>query len=108
MRVFFSSTAIPAAFSFVHQYVMFTDGKRVVRAVAANASCYLWPNPDRAYPYDLKCLEPLALSWAKVFQTELTLMIGGYDNDPNHENLRRTKGVVFPGPTRLHRALNFL
>ena len=86
---------------------MFTGGKRVVRAVAANAGYYLWPNPDRAYPYGLKGFEALALSWAKVFQPELTVMIGSDDNDPNHKSLRRTKGVVFQGATRLHRALNF-
>ena len=50
MRAFFSSTVIPAAVSFMHQYVMFTGGKRVVRALAANAVYYLWPNPDRTYP----------------------------------------------------------
>ena len=46
----------------MHCYVMFTGGKSVIRAVAANAGCYLSPNPDRAYPYDLKRLEALALN----------------------------------------------
>ncbi len=92
---------------FVHRYVVFTGGKSVVRAVAANAGYYLWPDAERTYPYGLKRLEALAFSWAKVFQTELTVMIGSDDNDPNHKSLRRTKGVVFQGQTRLHRALNF-
>ncbi len=47
---------------FVHCYVMFTGGKSVIRAVAANAGCYLWPNPARAYPYDVKRLKALALN----------------------------------------------
>ena len=103
----FFSTAIPAAVSFVHQYVMFTSGKRFVRALAANAGYYLWPNPDRTYPYGLKRFEALALSWAKGFRAELMVMIGSDNNNPGLKSLRRTTGVVFQVATRLHRALNF-
>lgn len=96
-----------AGAQFVHRYVMFTGGHRIVRAVAANAGYYLWPDRARNYPYGLKRLEQLALPWQKVFESRLVVMIGSDDIDASHKDLRQTKGVTFQGSTRLHRGLNF-
>tara|TARA_Y100001968_G_scaffold317322_1_gene346203 strand:+ start:505 stop:1020 length:516 start_codon:yes stop_codon:yes gene_type:complete len=100
----FSSSAIPAAVSLCTGTLCLP----VASALSAQSrqmratTCSLIRKGRN--PYSLKAL---ALILATVFQTELTVMIGSDDNDPNHRSLRRKKGVIFQGPARLHRAVNF-
>ena len=74
---------------------MFTGGKNVVRALAANVG-YLWPNTDRHTPKASR-LQSAGTQLAKGFPTKLMVMIGS-DNNPSQKS-STTTGVVFQQTT---------
>ncbi len=96
-----------AGAQFVHRYVMLTGGKRIIRAVAANAGYYLWPDEDRNYPYGTGLLKKDQIDWRSVFGTDLTILIGENDNDPYAKSLRQNSNTRKQGSHRLERARNF-
>jgi len=92
---------------FVHRYVMLTGGKKLIRAVAANAGWYLWPDENKKFPYGLRLLENQNWDWKAVFRTDLTVLVGSDDNDSAGKTLRTKKGAMVQGKHRLQRAVNF-
>ena len=96
-----------AGAQFVHRYVMVTGGERLIRAVAANAGWYSWPSTAKDYPYGVAPVEKLHWDWKPVFGTELTILLGEMDNDPDAKALRRGSKVMFQGPHRLARGRGF-
>lgn len=96
-----------AGAQFAHRYVMVTGGNRVLRAVAANSGWYMWPDEKIAFPYGTGRLQGHPWDWHSIFGTELTILVGADDSDPNAENLRRTPKAMAQGGQRLERGLNF-
>jgi poly(3-hydroxybutyrate) depolymerase len=92
---------------FVHRYVMITGGKRLIRAVAANAGYYLWPDEKRKFPYGIRLLESHDWEWPLAFGANLTILAGSNDNQTNAKSLPRRAGAMVQGKHRLQRALNF-
>jgi hypothetical protein len=96
-----------AGAQFVHRYVMVTGGGRLILAVAANAGWYSWPSETKAYPYGVAPIENHRWDWKTVFRTDLTILVGMNDNDPDAKSLRRSAKVMFQGKHRLARGTGF-
>lgn len=97
-----------AGAQFVHRYLMYLPGARVGRAIAANAGWYTMPVRDVAFPYGLAGSGVDEAALRRALQRPLTVLLGTADNDPQHENLRRTPEAQAQGPHRLARGESFL
>ncbi len=97
-----------AGAQFVHRFLTFTGGPRVERAVAANAGWYTLPDSDLAFPYGLGGVDVAEDTLASAFATELTILLGQEDSDPEARDLRRTPEALAQGPHRLARGHSYL
>ena len=97
-----------AGAQFVHRFVTLTGAPRVDRAVAANAGWYTLPDPSLDYPYGLGGLERDPETLRAAFATEMTVLLGERDNDPNAPDLRRTPEARAQGAHRLARGHHFI
>lgn len=96
-----------AGAQFVHRFLYFNPGARVVSAVAANAGWYTMPDLSVAWPYGLEGTGIEARQLAAAMKVPLTVLLGEADNDPNHPSLRRAPEAMLQGPTRLARGQHF-
>lgn len=96
-----------AGAQFVHRFLYFNPGARVVSAVAANAGWYTLPDLSVAWPYGLEGSGIDTQQLAAVMKLPHTVLLGEADNDPDHPSLRRTPEAMLQGPTRLARGQNF-
>jgi predicted esterase len=92
-----------AGSQFVHRYLYFTPGARIVKAVFANAGWYTMPDFNQLYPYGLKATKATLENLKEMFNKKIVVLLGNADIDPNHSQLRRTKGAMLQGPFRLAR-----
>lgn len=103
-----------------------------LRYVVANPSSYLYFTPERPrghgfalydigvcpdydhYKYGMVDMVPYAAGidgktlFKRYMHRQVTYLVGGNDNDPNHRVLDKTCGAEAEGPTRLDRARNYL
>lgn len=103
-----------------------------LRYVVANPSSYLYFTPERPrgrgfapydasactdydhYKYGMVDMVPYAAGmdgmtlFKRYAQRQVTYLVGGNDNDPNHRVLDKACGAEAEGPTRLDRARNYL
>jgi len=92
---------------FAHRFLMFKPEARVKKILVSAPGWYTTLDPNISFPYGLSnsILEDLELN--KLFEKQVTLLIGNLDNDPNASGLRRNEIVDLQGTNRYDRALNF-
>ena len=92
---------------FVHRFVEFMGGRRVHKAVAANAGWYTVPDDGEDFPYGMDGSPLNEQDMAPAFATNLRIMLGADDIDDDADGLRHDAGADDQGGTRLERGLNF-
>jgi len=95
-----------AGAQFVHRYAMFANSPRLGLAIAANAGWYTFPTTGVAFPYGVKDLAT-HFDAKKAFSTNLIILLGSDDTDPDHKHLRKTEEALRQGKTRYTRGKNF-
>jgi poly(3-hydroxybutyrate) depolymerase len=93
---------------FVHRMVLFWPQARIRTAIAANAGTYTMPDHSAPLPYGLADAGLDKRDMARIFATDLIVMVGSEDNDPHHRALNRYSDAMAQGPHRLARAHTFM
>ena len=96
-----------AGAQFVHRYLYFVPGARVVTAVAANAGWWTLPDQTTKFPYGLRGSVVGEAGLKAMLQRPLVILLGTADTDPNHPELRRTPEAMAQGPHRFARGQFF-
>jgi hypothetical protein len=91
---------------FVHRYLTFMDGAKVIRAVAANPGWYTLPDFDIDFPYGLNNSPAGEEALPSLFAAALTILVGEEDT-LRTENLRQTTKADAQGQHRFARAGNY-
>ncbi|MGQ0574048.1 MAG: hypothetical protein ACT4RN_07560 [Pseudonocardia sp.] len=92
---------------FVHRFVEFMPEHRARVAVAANAGWYTLPDESVAFPHGLDGVPLAPGELAPAFASNLVVVVGADDNDPDDGSLRRDEQTDRQGEHRLARGLNF-
>lgn len=95
-----------AGAQFVHRYAMFHGSPLLGLAISANAGWYTFPSAQERFPYGLGQM-PAPFDGKRVFATNLIILLGSSDTDPNHKHLRKTEEALRQGVNRLERGKNF-
>ena len=96
-----------AGAQFVHRFVEFMPDRRTRVAVAANAGWYTMPDDSVAYPYGLGDSPATEKGLTQAFATDLVVLLGGDDVDPENDSLRRDRQSDAQGTNRLDRGRRF-
>ena len=92
-----------AGAQFVHRFMYYMPETRASRFIAANAGWYTLPAHNIDYPYGLhgSAIDKDAL--ARIFSSDLVLLLGQEDTDTTSDSLRKTPEAKLQGPHRLAR-----
>ena len=96
-----------AGAQFVHRFVEFMPKHRARVAVAANAGWYTVPDDSVQFPYGLKESPAREDDMAAAFASDLVVLLGADDIDPENDSLRRDERSDEQGINRLERGLHF-
>jgi pimeloyl-ACP methyl ester carboxylesterase len=92
---------------FAHRFAAFAAPPQLKRVVAANAGWYTLPEPTEAWPFGLNGA-PGGLDTLRAWlASDLTILLGTMDTDPNHRSLNNDPPHRRQGPHRLARGVNF-
>ena len=91
---------------FVHRYLTFTGGRKVQRAIAANAGWYTLPELEDEFPYGLKGSPATIADLAPLFAQDLIILLGE-DDTRQTRNLRQTFEAMEQGAHRLERGKHY-
>lgn len=94
-----------AGAQFVHRFLYYKSETRASRFIAANAGWYTLPLNDFEYPYGLLEAGVDDAQLARIFSSQLILLLGKNDTDAAGRNLRRTPEALQQGPHRLARGM---
>lgn len=102
-----------AGAQFVHRMAILMPEARFTAAVSANAGFYTLPVGKQAaggfsYPYSLDGAPTDEASTKQALAKPLLVMLGERDNDPDHEQLNKSKGAEAQGANRLDRGRHFI
>jgi hypothetical protein len=78
----------------------------MIRAVAANAGWYTFPNTEAAFPFGLGDA-PGGVDLDAALAAPVTILLGTADVDPNHRSLNRDPPALAQGPHRYARGLAY-
>lgn len=92
-----------AGAQFVHRFMYYMPDARASRFIAANAGWYTLPAHNIDYPYGLHGSSIDEDALARIFASDLVLLLGRKDTDPNSDSLRKTDEAELQGPHRLAR-----
>lgn len=92
---------------FVHRMVLMMPQARFSRAVAGSPGWYTMPRMDVKFPYGLAGSPASPASLKTSLGRDFVLLLGEADNDPNHEELRKTPEAMAQGENRLARGKRF-
>ncbi|TAD86907.1 MAG: alpha/beta hydrolase [Bacteroidetes bacterium] len=92
-----------AGAQFVHRFLMFVDGPRVIRAGMANAGWYTLPDVQMAFPYGLKGSPVDTSKLARFFATRVCVLLGTADTDRSSVGFNVTDEAEAQGKTRFER-----
>jgi len=92
---------------FVHRFMEFTPANRVRTAVAANAGWYTVPDDSEDFPYGLGESPLGEADMGPAFASDLVVLLGADDIDPEDDQLRHDEGSDAQGANRLARGVNF-
>jgi poly(3-hydroxybutyrate) depolymerase len=96
-----------AGAQFVHRFIEFMPRHRARVAVAANPGWYTMPDDSVPFPYGLDGAPAQRGDLGPAFASNLVLLLGGDDTDPDDESLRHDDRSDQQGRFRLERGLNF-
>jgi len=96
-----------AGSQFVHRFMEFTTDNRVRTAVAANAGWYTFPDDSEDFPYGLDESPLREEDMGSAFASDLVVLLGADDIDPDDDKLRHDDGSDAQGANRLERGVNF-
>ena len=94
-----------AGAQFVHRILYYKPGARVDRYIAANAGWYTMPLFEVGYPYGLGGSHVGEEELERIFASDVVLLLGRNDTDPNADNLRQAKEAQLQGANRLQRGM---
>lgn len=102
-----------AGAQFVHRMAILMPEARFTTAISANAGFYTLPVGKAAaggfsYPYSLDLTPATEASAKQALAKPLLVMLGERDNDPDHEQLNKSKGAEAQGASRLDRGRHFM
>lgn len=97
-----------AGAQFVHRFVYFHPVARFEQAFAANAGWYTLPNRNWDWPYGLKNAPGDPMDTRDILSSNLVILLGDQDIDPESYNLRQTREARAQGRHRLARGISFL
>lgn len=97
-----------AGAQYVHRALLFEDMPGLRLAMAANAGWYTLPDLTIAWPYGLQGSGAEEADLRRWLGQPMVVMLGDADNDPGHENLRRTREANAQGPHRFARGQYFM
>jgi hypothetical protein len=92
-----------AGAQFVHRFLMFVDGARVIRAGMANAGWYTLPDVQMAFPYGLKGSPVDTAKLSRFFATRVCVLLGTADTDRSSVGFNVTDEAEAQGKTRFER-----
>ncbi len=90
-----------------HRMLIFDANAKVNRMVAASAGWYTVPDDGIIFPYGLDQSPAETADLAALFASQLTIIVGTADNDPNAPGLRHNEFADAQGLTRFDRAQHF-
>jgi dienelactone hydrolase len=96
-----------AGAQFVHRFLEFAERPRVRVAVAANAGWYTMMDDSVDFPYGLNDSPSSEEDMGPALASDLVILLGADDIDPESDSLRRDPGSDAQGDDRLERGLNF-
>lgn len=96
-----------AGAQFVHRFVEFMPRHRARVVVAANAGWYTMLDDSVPFPYGLGGIRVREHNLGPALASNLVVMLGADDIDPNDESLRRDDLSDRQGHNRLERGMNF-
>lgn len=96
-----------AGAQFVHRFVQFMPEHRARVAVAANAGWYTQPGDAEPFPYGLDGAPLKQGDLGSAFASNLVVLLGADDVDPDDESLRRDEQSDKQGRNRLERGFTF-
>lgn len=94
-----------AGSQFVHRFLYYKPDARAARYIAANAGWYTVPLFDVEYPYGLRNAGVDETRLPDVLASDLTILLGTADNDPEGASLRKTPEAELQGAHRFERGL---
>ena len=92
---------------FVHRLVLTLPDARYARAVIGTPGWYTMPDFDVGWPYGLRHTQTDRAALKKILERDVVLLLGGADNDPSHDELRKTPQAMAQGVHRVERGENF-
>lgn len=96
-----------AGAQFVHRFVEFMPEHRARVAVAANAGWYTMPDDSKPFPYGLDDAPVQQADLGPAFASNLVVLLGADDIDPDDRSLRRNSQTDEQGRHRLERGFSF-
>ncbi|HSE55770.1 MAG TPA: hypothetical protein VLA97_04990 [Nocardioidaceae bacterium] len=96
-----------AGAQFVHRFVQFGSPEHLRTAVAANAGWYTVPDDSEDFPYGLDGIAVDEEDLEGAFSTDMVVMLGADDIDPESESLRHDEQSDEQGDNRLERGLHY-
>jgi hypothetical protein len=96
-----------AGAQFVHRFVELVPQHRARVAVAANAGWYTVPDDSIPFPHGLDGAPVKEADLGPAFASDLVVLLGGDDVDPDDDSLRRDDRSDAQGRNRLERGLHF-
>jgi pimeloyl-ACP methyl ester carboxylesterase len=96
-----------AGAQFVHRFIELVPQHRARVAVAANAGWYTVPDDSIPFPYGLEGAPVEEEDLGPAFASDLVVLLGGDDVDPDDDSLRRDERSDAQGRHRLERGLHF-
>ena len=96
-----------AGAQFVHRFVEFGKPRKLRVAVAANAGWYTTLDDSVDFPYGLGDSPSSESRMAPALATDLVLLLGADDVDPEDDSLRRNEESDAQGVNRLQRGMHF-
>lgn len=94
-----------AGAQFVHRFLYYKKETRARRYIAANAGWYTLLLNDFEYPYGLIDAGVDDAQLARIFASQLIVLLGTQDTDVAGKSLRRTPEALQQGPHRLARGM---
>ncbi|WP_299520978.1 hypothetical protein [Winogradskyella sp.] len=92
---------------FAHRFVMFKPNANFDRVVASGSGWYTMPDLAINFPYGFQNSLLTTMDFIRLYNIELTVLIGEFDDNPNASGLRRNEFADAQGITRYERAQSF-
>ncbi len=96
-----------AGSQFLHRKVAFSPDPRLLLAVSANAGWYTFPSIEASWPYGFKGTGMEQADLVPFLASNLFILLGEEDNDPQHRSLRRAPEAMEQGLHRFERGHQF-